>query len=150
MNPISTRFVATPIVATPAVATKAALPFVPLARAPRAANSSGAQPATPSANPKERAAAVERLYKEHYDGLLGMALLRVDHMADAKDALQEAVLILLSEPHRKVTRSVLSCIVRDVCRDQHAIRAGEESYLDDDYAEDIPGPATCLEETLRR
>ena len=70
-------------------------------------------------------------------------------MADVKDAVQEAVFVLLSEPHRKVTRSVLSCIVRDVCRDQHAIRASEESYLDDEYVEDIPPPATCLERKLR-
>jgi DNA-directed RNA polymerase specialized sigma24 family protein len=143
MNPSSTRIVA---ISTTPVATVATLPFTTLlARPTRAANGN----AVASTDAKERAALIERLYREHYDALLGMALLRVDHMADAKDAVQEAVFILLSEPHRKVTRSVLSCIVRDVCRDQHAIRASEESYLDDEYVEDIPSPATCLEGKLR-
>jgi hypothetical protein len=138
MNPSSTRTVSIPSipVATPAVAKQATLPFIPLARPPRASNANGTKPATASVGPGERAAAVERLYKESYDALLAMALLRVDHMADAKDAVHEAVFILLSEPHRKVTRSVLGCIVRDVCREQYTVKATYEEYVDDAYVDD--------------
>jgi DNA-directed RNA polymerase specialized sigma24 family protein len=75
---------------------------------------------------------VEALYRSHHASLRELAYHRLDSMADAEDAAQEAFLVLLASPGRSASASTLRAIVRDVCKSREAAVSGDEPYVEDD------------------
>jgi hypothetical protein len=143
MSPSSTRFVA-PIQSTPAGAAVAP-PFLPLlARPVTAANRNGHS----ADEALDRREIVGLLYKKHFDSLLRVALRRVDDIADAKDAIQEAVLILMTSPNRKPTRGALFAVMRSVCSERNVVLAADDEYVDDRCDEDYESAAGWLTRAL--
>jgi hypothetical protein len=85
--------------------------------------------------------AVERLYTDARESLVGAALRYVDDRDDADDVVQEAFAVLLESPRRKPTRAALWCIVRDLARERRAERSLRDTYREeeDDFNEDAAG-----------
>ncbi len=143
MSPSSTRYVATTS-STPVVV-PVAPPFQPLlARPVPAANGNGHA----ASEARDRREIVELLYKKHYDSLFRVALKRVDHIDDAKDAVHEAVFTLMTSPNRKPTRGALFAIVRSVCRERSIVAAAHDEYVDDACDDDYESAAGWLTRTL--
>jgi Sigma-70 region 2 len=101
----------------------------PVARGRAANGNSGGDPETVA-----RRRAVEELYTSARPALVHAARRLVSSADDARDIVQEAFVVLLGSPTRKVTRAALWCIARDLARERRAEEAVTEAYVEGDAA----------------